>query len=193
MVEFLWEVTWMALQYDSLDSDVRQAMVEEISSATASGDWYRSTRLTEEGLETWPSLLRTAATSHDDAWLEGQLRSQGFMASHEERTTKKGTKLVKVRLDAAELLAEGQFNFYYCLAVCLVAMASGEGSVEIYRARESEKPRAESVALEGTFRPAVELLSDLRRTGGIDTAIGLSRPGSGLSVRRSKIQSSGSV
>jgi hypothetical protein len=172
----------MGLKYDSLDQEVRQAMVEEISSATASGSLYPSKRLTDEGRKAWPGLLRSAAIDHDDNWLATTLQEEGLIVSHEY--TKAGVRK-EVNIGAAcATLAEGQFNFFYCIGVCVIAMASGENEVEIYRARASQNPRPSSEALVGTRRSPVELLTDLRQSGSIDTAIGLNRPNSGLSVRR---------
>lgn len=172
----------MGFTYENLDELVRQAMVNEISTALATETLYLSERLTDKARETWPHLLRSAATSHDDEWLASQLQIDGMLVSFE--TTKNGqTKRVPIP-SASTMLAEGQFNLFYCQAVCTIAMASGEATVEIYRAKESKSPRPESNALVGTLLPAVKVLSDLRQSGGIETDVGLIKPNSGLSIRR---------
>lgn len=171
----------MGLEYVDLDREVRQAMVAEISKDIASKSYYQSKVLTDAGLHAWPDLLRAAATSHDDDWLTEELRREGMLLSH--TSTKSGLRQVNIDVDSAKL-AQGQFNRYYMQAVCVVAMASGEDEVELYRARESKSPRSGSAELIGQRFPALKILTDVRQSGGIETDLRLLAPNSGISVRR---------
>jgi hypothetical protein len=81
-------------------------------------------------------------------------------------------------------LAERDFNLYYMRGVARRAIAEGRPDVEVYRARLSMEPRADSSALEGAHIPAKELLADLRVPAPISQeSPRLGRPNSGLSVR----------
>ncbi|HSL83080.1 MAG TPA: hypothetical protein VLF66_09900 [Thermoanaerobaculia bacterium] len=171
----------MGLEYVDLDRDVRQAMVAEISKDIASESYYRSKVLTDAGHDAWPDLLRAAAASHDDDWLAEELQREGILLS--DTTTKSGPKQVNIAAASARL-AEGQFNRYYMQAICVVAMASGEDEVEIYRARESENPRSKSAELIGQRFPAIKILTNLRQSEGIETDFPLLAPNSGVSIRR---------
>ena len=82
------------------------------------------------------------------------------------------------------MLAEGDFNRYYMRGVAVRAIEEGRQVVEVYRARLSMEPRAESAQLEGRRLPAIEVLRYLRGEEASDPAVtALGRPNSGLSVR----------
>jgi hypothetical protein len=175
----------MALDYVDLDDTTRQLMLEELNSDISDGRLYISPRLTAEGRERYPELLREAMTSHNDAWLAHMLNTAALIKLEEQRRKPKGGyTVVKVPVTAPATLAEGEFNRFYCRAVCRRALQDGIGQVEIYRAKDVEKPRPESVAKEGTRANAQELLNDLRTHQGVEPALGLPPgPNSGLSVR----------
>jgi hypothetical protein len=70
------------------------------------------------------------------------------------------------------------------LGVAARAVAEGIPEVEVYRARLSAEPRAESAALEGERLSASALLEELRAaTRESLSQATLGRPGSGLSIR----------
>jgi hypothetical protein len=95
-----------------------------------------------------------------------------------------GFTSAKVPVNAAEILAEGEFNRFYARGLCLRAVAEGIDKVVVYRGKEVLNPRPESEALLGKHFPVEELLQDLRQHIGTDTALGLpAGPNSGLRVR----------
>jgi hypothetical protein len=176
----------MGIRYDSLDGAVRASMVQEIQRDIANGSLYISKRLTGPGAQAWPDLLREASEQHDDTWLAAALRSRAYMATEEERRRPKGGfTTAQVPHTAADTLAEGEFNRFYARGLCAHLLASNGTQVEVYRGKEVENPRAESQAMIGARLPAQELLSDLRASPGVDTALRLPPgPNSGLTVRR---------
>ncbi len=91
-------------------------------------------------------LLREAASSHDDEWLAGVLRRDHFMAQSEYR--RNSAKPAKVPHTAPDTLAEGEFNRYYCRAVCRRAMDENS-RVVVYRAKEVDNPRLSSERMIG--------------------------------------------
>jgi hypothetical protein len=178
----------MSIRYESLDDAARQQMIVELELDLSQGRLYQSPRLTEAGLVGWPDLLREASKQYDDSWLAGELRSRGYLRTHEiKKKPKGGTTNAKVPVTAADTLAEGEFNRLYCRGVCLVAIASGEIDVEVYRGKSVKNPRPASELLIGTRLPAKRLLDDLRMSQGVEPALGIPPgPNSGLSIRRCK-------
>jgi hypothetical protein len=88
-----------------------------------------------------------------------------------------------MRVNAHEMLAEGEFNRFYIRAICLRAIEDGVPEVIVYRAKPVEHARAESEQKIGKGVAPEALLRDLRAHPGIDTALGLPQgPNSGLSV-----------
>ena len=89
-----------------------------------------------------------------------------------------------MRSNAHEMLAEGEFNRFYIRALCARAIEDGLSGVIVFRAKAVQNARSASEQMLGQTMPAAALLSDLRNSPGVDTALGLPPgPNSGLSVR----------
>lgn len=167
-----------------LDEETRRFMLEEIEMDAAKSDLYISEMLNPLGANAFPDLLRQAARDHDDRWLEQSLKGL-FNPTFTRRNRKPGGPpvVVKMPVNAAERLAEGEFNRFYIRAVCLRALATGVVA-EVYRAKAVSQPRWESEAKLGTRVDPQALLDDLRNHVGIDTALGIpAGPNSGLSIK----------
>ena len=175
----------MGIHYKSLSNAVRRKMLNEISLDESSGTIYISQRLAAGKRDAWINLLKEAASSHTDTWLEQQIRTNNLLLTQEPRKTKNGTTMAQVPSNAPEMLSEGEFNRYYMRAVCVQAIEDSQNEVVIYRGKAVEKPRPESQAKIGTKIPPNRLLDDLRRNPGVDTALGLpSGPNSGLTIKK---------
>lgn len=172
------------LAYRDLNEKVRLFMVDEIDHDTAQVAMYLSPRLSAVGLQDYPSLLREAAETRDDRWLEWELGKHGRLNATEQRRKKNGGfSTVNVPYTAPQILAEGEFNRYYVRGLCRLAMEEGIPELTVYRAKEVENPRSVSQSLIGTTIGATALLDDLRTHQGVDTALRLPPgPNSGLSV-----------
>ena len=174
----------MGIHYENLDDATRPFMVREIENDTQQGTLYLSSYLSPVGTEDWPSLLKEAARVHNDDWLAEQLQLAGRLLDQvQKRKPKGGYTMAKVPVTAPATMAEGEFNRFYIRAVCIRALEGGQGSVLIYRGRHSTDPRPESEALIGSLMQAERLLNDLRQEPGVDAALGLARPNSGLTVK----------
>lgn len=174
----------MSMNYSNIDPRTRELMLEEIDHDVANGCLYIGARLTPAGEHAWESLLREAVRSGSDETLAAALQRRGYLQSHEVRHTRNGASLARVPHNAADLLAEGEFNRFYCRAVCRRAMdVDDEGLVQVCRAKVVSRPRPESERKLGLLVSAERLLADLRAHPGVDTALGIpAGPGSGLSV-----------
>lgn len=175
----------MGLQLLNLDkTGIRQAMLDEVALDIGSGNLYVSDRLSQQGAATYPALLQEAVKTGTDQTFAAALATGGmFNETFQRKKPKGGYTQVRMPVNAAEMLAEGEFNRFYIRGVCRWATEAGIERVFAYRAKEVVNPRAESEALIGTSVRADLLLNDLRTHQGIDTALGLpAGPNSGISV-----------
>lgn len=159
-------------------------MSSEIERDIAANKLFLSDNLNGQGRIDYPHLLGNAARSGSDLTLAADIRSR--LNTHEKPRQLKSGALSKppvMRINAHEMLAEGEFNRFYIRAVCLRSIEDGFDGVMVYRAKQVQQPRSESEGKIGQLVPAQPLLDDLREHIGIDTALGLPPgPNSGLSV-----------
>ncbi len=175
----------MALQLANLDQPTRRYMLDELDRDLSEGRLYLSPRLTSDGHQVWPALVREAIRGGSDSSLAARLRSEELMnATEERRAPKGGITVARVPENAPDTLAEGEFNRFYVRGLCRRAIDAGVTELEIYRAKEVVRPRPESeVKIGGRVDPQ-QLLQDLRTSQGVEPALGLPPgPNSGLSVR----------
>lgn len=176
----------MSFNFENLDAATRREMLAELAEDVAAKRLNPGRRATPAGAAAWEQLLRAAAERGNAESLANALRAPGLLEEFENRTSRTTGKVTTVRVPAtaADSLAEGEFNRLYIRALCRRALAAGQSTVEVYRARASSNPRPESEALIGTRLDARRVLNDLREHVGVDAALGV--PGgvnSGLSVR----------
>lgn len=175
----------MGLHLENLDDRTRQCMLAELDLDVSNGNLYLSPRLTGTRRKEYETLFRRAIEAGNDAAMAESLRAIGLLGFFEEKRLTDGTVIAaKVPINAAETLAEGEFNRFYIRALCRRAIEDNIPELVIYRAKQVTKPRPDSQAKTGKKIPARALLEDLRTHQGIDTALGLpAGPNSGLSVR----------
>ena len=173
----------MPLQYENLDPVTRRHALAELDSDLASGAFHASERLRPTAIGDYQKRLHEAIRYYDDRWLEEH--ASDLLVEFEHRRTRSGGQTTAKLPDmAARMLAEGDFNRYYMRGVALRAIEEGREVVEVYRARLSLEPRAESAELEGHRLSADDVLRYLRGESSIDPAVAsLGRPNSGLSLR----------
>jgi len=167
----------------NLDAETRHHMLAEICKDTNAGTLYLSPRLSQRGRQDYAGILLNAARTGTPESLCRDLGAAGRLNTTEQ-TTRNGMPVTKkVPYNAAETLAEGEFNRFYIRAVCLRAIENGSSKVRVYRAKQVANPRSQSQELLETEVDARTLLDDLRSNPGVDTALGLpAGPNSGLSV-----------
>ena len=170
-----------------LRDEVRAAMVSEVERDTAADRWHKSPRLTEAGVVAFPALLLDAVRAGSPASLVRELNAGGRLKHTEDRKTSKSGK-AEVPYPAAETLGEGEFNRYYCRAVCRLAVERGgpDAVAEAYRAKAVANPRSASASVVGERVSAAAVLEELREVTNSDTRTKHGIPGgpnSGVSVR----------
>jgi len=166
-----------------LDERTRGFMLEAIGEAEQSNNIYFSPRFNDEGKQLWLALLKEAAREHNEHWLAYQLEENEAMTGFEIADKPSGGYSIKhVPSNAAETLADGQFNRFYMLGLAKRARSEGISHLEVYRAKERAGPRPESEALIGKKVSIDELEAQLEEVGNIfDGQLG--KPNSGLSVK----------
>jgi len=176
----------MALYYENLDDRTRQLMLEEMEYDIAQNQLHISPLLSGQGERDYANLLREAIQSGSDETLAESLRVHRRLSrALPRRKPKGGYGIASTPENAADMLAEGEFNRYYIRALARRALEDGIQELVVYRARRVQNPRPESEArVETTLSPA-ELLEDLRsNTGDEPPKLGVpSGPNSSLSVR----------
>jgi hypothetical protein len=145
---------------------------------------YESPRIHPHLLDTWKQLFIEGIKAHDDDWIAAETDRRSLLKSHEERKKPSGGYITaKVPHNAAQQLAEGEFNRFYLRGICARAIAEGKTHLRIYRGKEVRNPRLESEAKIGSLVSASDLLSELRNSDFVDNALGLpAGPNSGLTA-----------
>lgn len=176
----------MTLYLENLDDRTRILMLEEMEYDIAHNQLYISPYLSGQGQRDYPELLRTAITSGTDERLAQDLRAMRRIerSYQKHRPGGSGYTIATVPDNAAEVVAESQFNRYYIRGLARRALADGIRELVVYRAKPAARPRPESEALVETAVDAAALLEDLRAHPGERPEMGIpGGAGSGISVR----------
>ncbi|WP_434346673.1 hypothetical protein ACN6A1_35685 [Myxococcus virescens] len=164
--------------WKNLDARTRDLMEQEVKSDNAAGTLYLSKYFAPTGATNYLDHLLSAIRDGSEQTLADDLRHPTYFKSHSAR----GTSIAAVPVTAPDTFAEGQFNRFYIRALCLRAIQDEIEEVIVYRAKEVNVPRPESEALIGRAYPPDRLLKHLRAEPGVESALGLTKPNSGLSV-----------
>jgi hypothetical protein len=175
----------MGLNLEDLDDETRKYMLEEIDMDTASDKIYRSSYLGQRIQGNWPDMIRHAAQTGNDDSLAAELRRPGALnRTTQRRTPRGGMTTARVPYNAAEVLAESEFNRYYVRGLCRRATVNGIPRLEVYRAKHVVEARPESQARIGLLVDPEVVLIDVRASTGVEAALGIPPgPGSGISIR----------
>ncbi len=169
--------------FKNLDSLTRSYIVEAIDEAEQTNNIYYSARFNNAGREQWLNLLKEAAKEHNDHWLAFQLQARQLMVDFEGVHAPLGNYTIKhVPHNAAETMAEGQFNRFYILGLCKRAKSEGITELAIYRAKERYEPRSSSQVLIGKLISVDEIEAQLKETSASFKS-SLVKPNSGLSAK----------
>src|SRR5918996_5088724 len=176
----------MALYLENLDDRTRQLMLDEMEYDITNHQLHISPFLSGQGQRDYTNLLREALENGNDETLAQNLREhRRILRTLPKRNPKGGYSISATPENAAQVLAESEFNRYYIRALARRAIEDGIPELVIYRAKPAKNPRPESEArVETTISPQ-DLLEDLRaHTGDERPTLGVpSGPNSGLSVR----------
>jgi hypothetical protein len=177
----------MALYFENLDDRTRQLMLDEMDYDIAHNQLHISPFLSGQGERDYANLLREAIQNGNDETLAQSLREHRRILRTLPRRQPKagGYSIAATPENAAQVLAESEFNRYYIRALARRAIEDGIPELVIYRAKPVSNPRPASEARVETTLSPEELLEDLRSHPGDEPpTLGVpSGPNSGLSVR----------
>ena len=176
----------MALYFENLDDRTRQLMLEELDYDIAHSQLHISPFLSGQGQRDYAFLLRDALQYGTDESLAESLRAhRRIIRTLPRRQPKGGYSIAATPENAADVLAESEFNRYYIRGLARRAIEDDVEELVVYRAKQAKNPRPESEARVETSISPQELLDDLRAHPGDEPpALGVpSGPNSGLSVR----------
>lgn len=162
------------MDYENLDATTRRLMSFEFYYDLDNNKLKIPLRLNARGRILFPVALENAIERGDSSSLAENIREDGMVREVEEGL-KNAAKIVP--WNAADLLSVYHFNNFYMRGVCRLA-TERKVKVQVYRARDSAKPRVESTLAEGEVYDPQELLTELREHR---CAVGVI--GSGLSLR----------
>ena len=176
----------MSLFLENLDKRTRELMLDEMEYDIAHNQLHISPFLSGQGQWDYPNLLRKAIQKGNDETLGQDLQARRrILRTLPRRSPKGGYVIVATVENAAEVLAESEFNRYYIRGLARRALEDHISKLVVYRAKPARNPRPESEArVEMAISPKA-LLEDLRAHPGDELpALGIpSGPNSGLSVR----------
>lgn len=164
-------------------------MIEEIDMDIQSDKIYRSSYLTQSGQGDFPDLIRKAADTGNDDTLAASLRGKFNLKTQRKRPKAPGYYTADVPVNAAEVLAQSEFNRYFVRGLCRRAIATKVQRLQVFRAKAVTNPRIGSESKIGLLVDPEVVLIDVRRSQeyGVDTALGLPPgPGSGITLRIKK-------
>jgi hypothetical protein len=172
----------MGLNFENLDV-ARTYMIEEIDMDVKSEKIYLSTYLTQSGQGTWSDLLRAAAQNGNDDTLAASVTGM-LNRQIQKRKPKGGYTWAAVPYNAAQVLAEAEFNRYFCRGLSRYAIVEQIARLQVYRAKHVMEPRWESEQKIGLLVEPGTILIDLRTSQGVEPALGIPPgPGSGITLR----------
>lgn len=176
----------MGLYLPNLDERTRTLMLNEVDYDAARQELHINPYLSGQGQRDYEQLLREAIATGDEETLAARLAEHRRIArTAHRRKPDGGYSIVTVPNNAAEMIAESEFNRYYIRALCRRALEDGVEELIVYRAKAVSEPRPASEELVETTVDAAALLQDLRQNVG-DAIPEMGIPGgpnSGISVR----------
>lgn len=132
------------MNFEELDEVTRKYMLEEFKKEENSGNPYRSTTLSQEGLSQFPTLMEESIRTGNEVTLWHALSKPNFWKSSIPRRTKSGITSVSVNpLDAAKRLALTEFNTWYVRGLARRLQEEDNEKCQVYRAEPAIEPRCE--------------------------------------------------
>ena len=134
----------MALYFENLDERTRQLMLDEMEYDIEQHQLHISPFLSGQGQRDYENLLRDALQNGNDETLAQNLREhRRILRTLPRRNPSGGYSIAATAENAAQVLAESEFNRYYIRALARRAMEDGISELVIYRAKPVTNPRPE--------------------------------------------------
>jgi hypothetical protein len=160
-------------------------MVDEITMDEQRGKISLSVWLQQRAQGNWPDALRDAAKVGNDDTLAAFIQQAQMLVDRiQKQKPKGGYTFARLPHNAHQVLAEIEFNNYFCRGLSQYAIQSGIERLQVYRAKAVAQPRPESESKIGLLVDPNIILTDLRASVGFETALGIPPgPGTGITLR----------
>jgi len=174
----------MPLNLPDLNDGTRALMADEVTREAQTGFRF-SNWLTPVGQRDWERTIRNAIVCGNDATLAKDLgNGERLHKVVNYAAPRGGMTNFPLPQNAAEILAETEFNRYYACAICRLAIERGLDSVVVYRAKDVLRPRPDTRPLIGRHLDPALIIRRLEGAFDVVTALGLhTGPVSYLSVK----------
>lgn len=138
------------MKFEELDETTRRYMLEEFQNEEKSGNPYRSSRMSTEGLANIARHIEEAIKSGNENTLAATLSNGRYWTQYETRRRKDTTYQSEIDPKvAAKVFALTEFNTWYVRGLAKRLMEEGQKECEIYRAESADQPRCECSRYEG--------------------------------------------
>src|SRR5690349_17329334 len=125
----------MTFYFENLDAETRKWMLAELDEDLAQNRLHISPYLSGQGVHDYPKLLREALErGNEDSLAEALRQQRRIERSADRKKPSGGYAIVTVPENAAQVLAESEFNRYYIRGVARRAVEAGIPEVVVYRA-----------------------------------------------------------
>jgi hypothetical protein len=146
-----------------LTAAVQNRMLIEWQREEASGNPYRSPRLTEAGVEAFVAAMPTTLLGGTELTLADALANREYWKRVEHRVSSRGRWIAaSMPRNANEVLAWTEYLTWYTRAVAGQLHDEGEDDCVVYRAAPAWQPRCECRSLEGLMVKTIDVYNGHR-------------------------------
>ncbi len=142
---------------------VQDRMLVEWQREEASGNPYRSPRLTDAGVDAFLAAMPTVLLHGGDLSLAEALAHRPYWRSVEHRVSSRGRWIAaSMPRNANAVLARSEYLTWYTRAIAGQLLDESEDECLIYRAAPAWQPRCECVSLEGLTVKTIDVYNGHR-------------------------------
>ena len=140
----------MKANFEELDKETREFMLEEFETEQNSGNPFTGHLLSDTGRELFPELIKKAIVSEDEEFLVISLSRQEYWKEKQEYTRDGITREKRINFNqAAERLGFSEFNTWYVRGLARKLITEGVKKCQIYRAKKAKGEPGECSKHEG--------------------------------------------
>lgn len=153
----------MAMSYEELDQITRQHMLAELQSEQGTANAYRSKALSQQGLATFPDLLRSAITSGNEVSLTQAISDAALWNPDEEYTRNGVTRIRQRNIEhSSQRLALAEFSTWYVRGLAKRLLEEGVSNCQIYRGEQPKWEPGECAHHEGLIISVQQIYNNHR-------------------------------
>jgi hypothetical protein len=150
-------------KFEELDDITRKWMLEEFLNEEKSGAQYRSSRLSERGLEIFPIEMKKAIVDGNEESLEKALENPDYWNQSETYRVKGGIRSRAINPTfAAQSLARTEFITWFTRGFARRLIEEGEKQCQVVRIAPADEPRGECLSHENGIYDVLDIYNGHR-------------------------------